>query len=685
MCNVHTADRVQGVGTMSGLGSVNSNHPAQEQCWCFSFVHSRWTALRTLRVLLATLFVALLGLLCWVWSLPEAPGPGPGPRRDDFRMGGMGMGMDRGMGRPRPRVASVAREYASPAALAVSASGDLLYVAQHTGKAVAVVDVKRREVTRRIDLPHLAQGLTLSTDGVTLYATCGEANGQVCRIDTKTGQITQTIPVGHTPLSPAATPDGQWLLVCDRFNNAVSIVGLSGEPTPVRVPVPREPVAVAVTSDSRTAVVANHLPAGRSDANFVTAVVSLLDIRTQEKLTDVPLANGSHTLRSVCLSPDDRYAYVTHVIGQFQLPTTQVDRGWMNTNAFSVIDLHMRQCLATVLLDDIDRGAANPWGIAGTADGRWLAVCHSGTHEISLIDRKALHAKIQNTARRDRITYDLAFLHSLRRRIPLTGQGARAIAVHGSKAYVGLYFEDAIDVITLDATTAAVDDTIRLGPEPTLTLERVGEMLFHDGRQCFQEWQTCASCHPDGATDGLNWDLLNDGMGNPKNAKSLLLSHVTPPVMITGVRPNAEFGVRAGMRGILFMALDEDSAQALDAYLKGVRPIPSPYLVNGQLSVSARRGQQVFAAAGCAGCHGGPYFTDMRMHAVGPGLGPDADQPWDTPTLVNVWRTAPYLYDGRAATMRDVLTTENRQNRHGITTTLTPQEIEDLAEYVLSL
>ena len=43
----------------------------------------------------------------------------------------------------------------------------------------------------------------------------------------------------------------------------------------------------------------------------------------------------------------------------------------------------------------------------------------------------------------------------------------------------------------------------------------------------------------------LNWDLLNDGVGNPKNTRSLLLAHKTPPAMFLGVRANAEAAVRA--------------------------------------------------------------------------------------------------------------------------------------------
>src|ERR1035437_3846129 len=64
------------------------------------------------------------------------------------------------------------------------------------------------------------------------------------------------------------------------------------------------------------------------------------------------------------------------------------------------------------------------------------------------------------------------------------------------------------------------------------------------------------------------------------------------------------------------------------------------------------------------------------------------DRPADkfvTPALIELWRTAPYLHDGSAATVRDVLTTRNPRDRHGKTSNLTGKEIEDLCAYLLSL
>ena len=92
----------------------------------------------------------------------------------------------------------------------------------------------------------------------------------------------------------------------------------------------------------------------------------------------------------------------------------------------------------------------------------------------------------------------------------------------------------------------------------------------------------------------MNWDLLNDGTGNPKNAKSLLWAHQTPPAMSLGVRATAEAAVRAGIKHILFTEKPEEVPIAMDAYLKSLEPVPSPHLVNGNLSAAAKRGRQIF-------------------------------------------------------------------------------------------
>jgi cytochrome c peroxidase len=220
-----------------------------------------------------------------------------------------------------------------------------------------------------------------------------------------------------------------------------------------------------------------------------------------------------------------------------------------------------------------------------------------------------------------------------------------------------------------------------------MTVKRRGEMHFHSADLCFQSWQSCSSCHPSARVDGLNWDLMNDGFGNPKNAKSMLLAHQTPPTMSSGIRATAEDAVRAGIRHIQFAVRPPEDALAIDAYLKALAPVPSPYLVDGKLSGAARRGRKLFFSekVGCAKCHPEPLYTDLQMHDVA-SKGPyDRRDEFDTPTLIEVWRTAPYMHDGHYPTMKELL----RDGKHGKTggeiEELTHEELDDLAQFVLSL
>ena len=246
---------------------------------------------------------------------------------------------------------------------------------------------------------------------------------------------------------------------------------------------------------------------------------------------------------------------------------------------------------------------------------------------------------------------------------------------------------DAVAVVDLDARPGAPISTIALGPDPKRTLVRRGEMLFHDAEICFQEWQSCASCHPDGRVDALNWDLMNDGLGNPKNVRSMVLAHRTPPSMASAVRATTEQGVRAGIRFILFSVRPEEDAVAIDEYCKSLAPVPSPYLVDGELSPAARRGKELFSdeEVNCARCHPAPLFTDRRLHDVGSRAAHDARDAFDTPTLIECWRTAPYMHDGRYVTVKELLTTGEHGHKGTGVAELTEQQLSDLIEFVLSL
>jgi YVTN family beta-propeller protein len=595
-----------------------------------------------------------------------------------------------------------------PSAAVVSGDGRVLFVSLSDARQLAIIDLSERSVIRKVRIPAEPTGLTLSRDQRRVYVTCAAAASSVLEMDAVSGQIISVFPAGHTAMAPTLSPDGKRLYVCNRFDHNVSVIDLEHRKQLARMAAVREPIAAAVTPDGRELWVANFLPAGPADRYGVIAAaadVTVIDTRTFQT-APVRLITGTTSVRGITLTPDGKYALLVHILARYHLPANRVTQGWMNTNALTVIDVRRREILNTVLLDDNDEGAANPWGVACTSDGRWICVSHAGTHELSVIDGPALFATLQRlpvaafsnaaffgesytsygfytTSTGEDVVNMPGFLRGLRQRVKLPGAGPRGLTVRGSHVYVTEYFTDNIAAVTLAAEKETKVRSLPLGPKPQWNEVRRGEMLFHDGRVCLQGWQSCASCHPEGRADGLNWDLLNDGEGNPKNTKSILLSHQTPPAMALGVHPTAEAAVRSGIKHILMSERPEAEAAAIDAWLRSLKPLPSPFLVNGRLSPAAERGRRLFESdhVGCAKCHAAPRYTDLKMHDVG-SRGESKDGPaFDTPTLIETWRTSPYLRDGHYTTIEQLL----RKGKHGLVNKLSDAEIADLVQFVLSL
>ncbi|MFR9620532.1 MAG: YVTN family beta-propeller repeat-containing protein [Rikenellaceae bacterium] len=516
----------------------------------------------------------------------------------------------------------------------------------------------------------------VAANGEYYFVTTFDEVGRVVRINAKSGQIDGELVLESGSSNPVISHDGRTLYVSNQYQGTVSKIDLASFSNLGSVAVLREPKGMVESKDGDYLFVTNFLPAQRADLDTVCSAVSVIALNGFEKVKDIRLVNGSNALRGIALSPDGDYVMVSHNLGRFQVPTNQLQQGWMNTSAISIIDVKSQELMGAVLLDEPERGAAGIDHIA--SNDHQVIVAHSGVHEISVLDYEPFIKKFLSVPDKMALNYDLTFLAGLRVRVPVEGNGPRDVYVVGDKAYVPTYFSDVMNVVDLDELEVA--SAVQLQPERVESDVHKGEMYFNDASYCFQNWQSCNGCHPgDGRTDGMNWDLMNDGVGNAKNCKSMLYSHVTPPSMISGIRAMAEIAVRKGFTHIQFSQIPEENAVFVDEYLKSLRPVPSPYLVDGELSEKAQLGKKVFNDMGCVSCHSGIYYTDMNMYVIGDDV--EFEAGWDTPTLVEVWRTAPYLFDGRAATMEEVFS----EHKHGITKKLSKKNLEYLVEYVNSL
>ncbi len=278
--------------------------------------------------------------------------------------------------------------YHSPQEVAYSPDGSRLAVTDRTGKALLLIEAHSARILHTVALSGQAGGVAWDSDGQTVFVT-EYGTGHVAQVHGSDGHVMRRLAVDRHPQGIALAPRRGWLVVANSTTDRVTILDLAKGQTVGQIGVPREPFFVAVTPDETLAVVTNLLPTGRANDPLYGAVVSLIDLEQTKHLADVALPPGASTVRQVCLSADGKWAYVAHCVGRTSVPSTQLERGWVNTNAFSIIDLEHQQLYATLLLDQVMKGAADPWGIALSADGSTLWVTLSGVHELARIELAA--------------------------------------------------------------------------------------------------------------------------------------------------------------------------------------------------------------------------------------------------------------------------------------------------------
>ncbi|WP_288207962.1 c-type cytochrome [uncultured Parabacteroides sp.] len=562
---------------------------------------------------------------------------------------------------------------------------DGLLVANRDKKEICLIDTHLKNTGIKATLPTAANDLTETPDR-RIWVVCDGVGGSLCELDAKDLSVISQTALGHTPSALLFNRQTGSLWTTQRFNNELWEISPKTKDVLSRISVGREPVDIVSFAGDSLLLIANNLPEMSSLTYPIACQLDIVDVNSKKVVKRLQLPNGSTDVKALATDSKGDYAYAVHLLARYQLPTNQVDRGWMSTNVLSVINLHTQEVENTVLLDTPQKGASNPWNVVVSPDDSKIWISVSGTHELVCVDRTALHDRLARAKDGEKVTPstkdyahipdDAGFLYGIRDFYKTQGKGPRALYVTPDKVYTANYYTG-----ELVAFNESGKDMVSssLGTALASTQKGKGDMYFHDASIGFQEWQSCASCHPnDARMDGLNWDLLNDGMGNPKNTKTLVLSHQTPPCMVSGIRKDAETAVISGIKYILFAASTEEIAPAIDVYLKSLSPVPSPYLVNGNLSEAAQRGKEHFEK-NCASCHSGTYYTDMKQYKVNWTNGPDKNVKMDVPALNEVWRTAPYLYDGRSYTMQEMLKV------HGPAETLSDNELGDLAEYVLSL
>ncbi len=524
-------------------------------------------------------------------------------------------------------------------------------------------------LAKTVKLPHASQpfGLTFSPNNLNAYVTL-QATGRLLKLNAD-GLIQGSIPVGPTPRGIAITNDSKRIFIT-RFispENQGEVVEIDGTLFSFKRKIILQKDIDADTETSGRGI-PNYLNSITINPNGNEAwVVGKKDNTFRGKFVDGQALTFESTVRSIACrinlntntelindridldNRDSPTAVIFSKLGNYALITTQ------GNDLVEIRDAYVGRSVAT-----IENSGSAPNGVVLSPDGNKLFVNNFISRSVTVFDISKVIQSINNNA-----------------------------------------------VKLAEIKTVAAE----LLPAEVLR----GKKIFYSSEDRMSEgnYISCATCHVDGGGDGRVWDFTDRGEGL-RNTTSLIgrsgMGHgrvhwsgnfdeiqdfendIRNSFKGTGFMTDADFKATSNTLGKPKKGLSPD-LDALAAYISSLtNHEKSPFKKeDGTLTSSAIAGKNIFEKQQCAACHSGNNFTDSdkgNLHDVGTisiKSGGRLGKPLlgiDVPTLRGVWSTAPYLHDGSAATLEEVFTSRNKEDKHGITSTLTRTELGQLVAYL---
>jgi YVTN family beta-propeller protein len=575
----------------------------------------------------------------------------------------------------------------SPIALALSADGSSLLVANQGTGTVALVDPKAGKVVAQVATGDRPAGVALSSDGRRgVVSHWYGYDLAILDVQPDGLKVAGRVHVGPEPRGVVLSKDARTAYVAVGAKDEVARVDLDAKAVTGRLAVGREPRGLAATPDGSRLVVGST----RSGS------LSIIDLAAWTVERTVELEPGAANLRQVAVDPEGKYAYLVNMRNR-GMATTQnnIDLGWVLGQRLTRVALDGTSPFETITLDVKGQAFADVHGLAIRPDGKALAVSSGGTHEVILFRTDAKPLPWQSNRSRDLISGELLGKDGRFRRFPVGGRPTElAFSPDGSTVYAANYLADSVQVI--DFASGKVTSTIDLGAPKEISVARRGETLFHDATRSSNQWYSCNTCHSDGHTNGLDFDTLNDGW------QDLSTTHLRSRKKVPTLRRVAKTGPWTwhGWQKSLDDAMLEsftksmqgkrpsaDDVKAITAFIATLDYPRNPNRDHdGGLTPAARRGESVYRSsrAACVTCHAGAELTDGKVHVVGLEGPGDVYKGYNPPTLRGLYDKAPYLHDGRAKTLREVFTgPHNPEDLGG--EALSASELEDLIAYLESL
>jgi len=615
--------------------------------------------------------------------------------------------------------------YTTPTATAPRATSTIahdagrsrIWVVNSDANTVSAINTANNTVALEVPVGLNPQTIAQAPDGRLWVTNFG--SGTISILDPSSGAQVATLNLGRGSrpfgvlFSPLGTAAYVSLQGTDRVLNLNPGTGaLQGS-----VAVARTPRGMAIHGDSSRLFVTRYIsPSDHGEVLELNPSAFVLS-RTFSLATDPgPDTESSgrgvpNFITSIAIQPDGKRAWVPSkkdntLRGSFRDGQALTFESTVRT-IVSQISLESNAEVLADRIDLNDRDLANL--VLFTPRGDYAFVSTQGTNQIEVIDAytRQRSSGLVNVGRAPR-----GMLITPNGRLYVQSFMSRSVSVYDVTGILESTTNTAVQLATVNASAN----------EPLSAQVLLGKQIFYnadDRRMNRDKYISCASCHQDGGHDGRVMDFTDRGEGlrkttvlNGKRGTGQGRVHWTGnfdeiqdfendirnAFSGTGFMTDAQFntGTRSQPLGNPKAGVSPE-LDALAAYVTSLSAIgPSPYRnADGTLTAAGVSGQALFrGSAGCSACHTGADFTNSsggQLFDVGT-LKPSSGKRLgatltglDTPTLRGIWDTGPYLHDGSATTLMDVLTTANTAGKHGTTAGLSVAQLNDLVAYLYQI
>ncbi len=573
------------------------------------------------------------------------------------------------------RVTRAAYPGASSASVELARAGGRTYafVADNDEKAIHTVDVESMQQIAVTSLEGHPGHVLVLADGriaVTLRDT-GDIIFFEATDETLRKPLEERCKATLSAVEPwAMAENGDKLVVTSGFGAALTVLN-SGDLSVIRiVPLSREPRAVIVTNQGKTAFV----------THAVGGIVSAIDLENAEsKPETASLQAGRRVLPNLAGfdDKDPRKATQGYALARVDgtrkdgsrdalrifVPHTSVDPGAsasVTTAGYGGSGTGPRAIAQIIsVVDPIEKKSITNH-VAGVFNSPSAQDCV--LPRSAAADDKSLFVAcmdIDAVVEYDPWVGDPTVAEKHRYAVP-AGPGGLALDDAGKNVFVWSEFDR--NVTRIEREKGELKSVVlwqRSGVERDPKIDR-GRRLFFTSRDArLTQSRACASCHPEGRDDGLVW-TSPDGKRQTMMLAGRLMG--TEPYGWFGEHKDTRIHIKETLQRLGGTGLnDPPSKDDFDA----IAALPAPPQSKPTDADLVKRGKEVYTSFNCHTCHkeGG---TDKTPHDVGSGVQGERSAFFDTPSLMGIRGSSPYFHDGRYSTLDELLSEKNQRMFSGV-------------------